>query len=134
MMEQPDTRTAVGVRDRAILEVLYSTGSGAVSWWRCGSRDVDTERGTLMVREGKGLKDRMVPVGERALAWVHRYARDVRPELVMPPDPGLALPDDPRRTNRLPDYLTQQVRRYVKDCGARQEASRATSSGTRWRR
>ena len=48
--------------------------------------DVDTERGTLMVRQGKGRKDRMVPIGERALAWVDRYCRDVRPELVVPPD------------------------------------------------
>jgi len=113
VMEQPDTRTAVGVRDRAILEVLYSTGVRRSELVKLRLSDVDTERGTLMVREGKGRKDRMVPVGDRALAWVTRYTRDVRPELVEPPDPGwlfLTILGE----SLVPDYLTQQVRRYVR--------------------
>jgi integrase/recombinase XerD len=114
VMEQPDTRTAVGVRDRAILEVLYSTGIRRSEVVGLRLSDVDAERGTILVREGKGLKDRMVPVGERALAWVHRYARDVRPELMMPPDPG-ALFLTTLGEQITPDWLTQAVRRYVKD-------------------
>ncbi len=50
--------------------------------------DVDTDRGTLMVRQGKGRKDRMVPIGERALAWINKYLQEVRSSLVMEPDKG----------------------------------------------
>ena len=48
--------------------------------------DIDSDRGTLMVRQGKGKKDRMVPIGERALAWVVKYRDEVRPALAMPDD------------------------------------------------
>jgi integrase/recombinase XerD len=39
------------------------------------------DRGTIMVRQGKGQKDRMVPIGERAIAWIERYINEVRPIL-----------------------------------------------------
>ena len=43
--------------------------------------DVDAERGTVMIRQGKGRKDRMIPIGARALAWITKYRDDVRPDL-----------------------------------------------------
>ena len=43
--------------------------------------DVDYDRGTIMVRQGKGQKDRMVPIGEQAIAWIERYVNEVRPKL-----------------------------------------------------
>jgi len=46
---------------------------------------VDFTRGVVQVRQGKGKKDRVVPIGERALAWVQRYLEDARPTLVMNP-------------------------------------------------
>ena len=45
--------------------------------------DVDSERGVLRVHQGKGLKDRVVPIGTRALAWLEKYRGDVRPRLVV---------------------------------------------------
>ena len=45
--------------------------------------EVDEERGTVMIRQGKGRRDRMVPVGARALAWIARYRDEVRPELAL---------------------------------------------------
>jgi hypothetical protein len=78
-----------------------------------GSFDsLDQERGTLMVRQGKGKKDRMVPIGERAIAWLARYLNDARPQLVMPPDPGtlfLTQEGEEISTHR----LSQLVRDYV---------------------
>ena len=74
--------------------------------------DIDAERGTIMIRQGKGKKDRMVPVGERALAWVEKYLTDVRPSLVVEPDEGtvfLTNQYEPFTKNR----LTQLVRNYV---------------------
>ena len=82
VLNVPDVMTSQGVRDRAILEVLYSTGIRRSELAHLQLYDLDTERGTLMVRLGKGKKDRMVPIGERAIAWVERYCEDVRPLLV----------------------------------------------------
>jgi integrase/recombinase XerD len=48
--------------------------------------DLDQDRGTLMVRQGKGKKDRMVPIGERAVTWIGKYLDAARPQLVLPPD------------------------------------------------
>ena len=41
--------------------------------------DLDLERGTVMIRQGKGKKDRMIPIGERALAWIDKYIDEARP-------------------------------------------------------
>lgn len=112
VLAQPDIRTAVGQRDRAILELLYSTGVRRSELVSIRLSDVDHERGTMLIREGKGRRDRMVPVGERALAWVERYTRDVRPDLVVPPDCG-ALFLTTLGEQLTPDFLTQQVRRFV---------------------
>lgn len=112
VLEQPDTREPMGLRDRAILEVLYSTGIRRMELLNLSVYDLDTERGTLMVRQGKGKKDRMVPIGERAIAWLERYLNDVRPGLVVPPDDGtffLAATGE----ELSPSRLTQLVRGYV---------------------
>jgi integrase/recombinase XerD len=71
-----------GVRDRAMLEVLYSSGIRKSELIHLQLNDLDLERGTLMVRQGKGRKDRLVPLGARACAWVNRYLLEVRPELL----------------------------------------------------
>ena len=42
----------------------------------------------MMIRQGKGKKDRTVPIGERALAWIEKYRLELRPDLVVEPDPG----------------------------------------------
>lgn len=76
-----DTGTAMGLRDRAILEVLYSTGMRRMEVINLRWADIDAERGTLFIREGKGKADRMVPIGERALAWCGKYLADARPAL-----------------------------------------------------
>lgn len=103
---------SLGVRDRAILEVLYSTGIRRMEVINLKLYDVDVDRGTLMVRQGKGKKDRMVPIGDRALAWIDRYLIDVRPRLIVDPnDVTLFLTHlgEAFTTNR----LTQMVREYV---------------------
>jgi integrase/recombinase XerD len=82
VLNQPDINTPGGLRDRAILETLYSSGIRRSELAHLKIVDVDTERGTLMVRQGKGAKDRFVPLGARACAWVQRYLLEVRPELL----------------------------------------------------
>jgi len=82
VLAEPDVRSGRGVRDRALLEVFYATGIRRAELVRLTVFDVDLERHTVMVRQGKGKKDRMLPLGERAARWVERYLLEVRPELV----------------------------------------------------
>lgn len=88
VLAQPDIHTPLGIRDRAILEVLYSTGIRRGEITRLRLYDLDVDRGTVTIRQGKGKKDRVIPIGERAIAWTRRYVADVRPALVSPPDDG----------------------------------------------
>jgi integrase/recombinase XerD len=73
----------MGVRDRAMLETLYATGIRRNELAGLSLYDVDTRHGTLMVREGKGRKDRLLPIGERACRWIEKYTADVRPALLI---------------------------------------------------
>ena len=84
----PNLTLAMGVRDRAMLEVLYSTGIRRMELIALNLYDIDRERGVVMVREGKGKKDRVVPIGVRALQWIDKYLADVRPDLACGADDG----------------------------------------------
>ena len=88
VMMQVDLGWWLGLRDRAILEVLYSTGMRRFELCQLQCRDIFMDSGVVLIREGKGRKDRMVPIGERALAWVEKYKSDLRPVLVTNEDEG----------------------------------------------
>lgn len=81
-----DLTTHQGIRDRALLELLWSTGirRGEVAGLEIYS--VDFSRKILTIVQGKGKQDRIVPVGERALGWLERYLHHVRPEVLVSPD------------------------------------------------
>jgi integrase/recombinase XerD len=86
VLSQADVTTRLGIRDRAILETFYSTGIRRSELIHLQVHDVDYERGTLLVRQGKGRKDRVVPIGERALAWIEKYMQAVRDRLCPNPE------------------------------------------------
>jgi integrase/recombinase XerD len=79
----------LGLRDRAMLETLYSTGMRRAEITNLRADDVDLNRGTVFVHQGKGAKDRVVPIGERACRWIEKYLFQVRPELVDVDDDGV---------------------------------------------
>jgi integrase/recombinase XerD len=108
----PDVREPMGLRDRAILEVFYSTGMRRMELANLKLFDLDQERGTVMIRQGKGKKDRMIPIGERALAWVGKYLADARPRLVQEPDDGTIFVTNLGEAFT-PNRLTQMTREYV---------------------
>ena len=81
----PDLGTPLGVRDRVVLEVLYATGIRRSELARLALYDVSLPRRTLLIREGKGARDRVVPLGERATAWLSRYLAETRPTLCNDP-------------------------------------------------
>jgi integrase/recombinase XerD len=113
VLATPDLDDPVGVRDRAIMEVLYSTGMRRSELAHLRLHDVDVDRGTVVIVQGKGRRDRMVPIGERALAWVDRYLLEVRPALVVPPDAGVLFLTV-EGNDLTPDHLTDRIGRYVR--------------------
>lgn len=82
MLRQPDTQTVLGFRDRTMLEVLYSTGIRNKELRQLTIEDVNLEAGLIVIREGKGKKDRVVPVGKIAARYLETYINGIRPELI----------------------------------------------------
>jgi integrase/recombinase XerD len=81
LIECPDVHTALGLRDRSLMEVLYATGIRLAEAHKLDLYDVDTSTGLLFVRQGKGGRDRVVPLTETACRWLSRYITGARPEL-----------------------------------------------------
>jgi integrase/recombinase XerD len=112
ILNQPDIDEAMGLRDRAILEVLYSTGIRRLELINLLVQDIDQERGTLFVRQGKGKADRMIPIGERALLWIDKYLDETRPELACGRDEGRLFLSGLGEAIS-PNGLTALVRNYI---------------------
>jgi integrase/recombinase XerD len=85
VIHAPNTRTALGYRDRTILEVLYSTGVRRKELVSLTLQDVDYHDGFVRVNNGKGSKDRVVPIGKIACRYIENYVKQVRPMLVRDP-------------------------------------------------
>jgi integrase/recombinase XerD len=81
-----DITDPIGLRDRAILETVYSTGMRRLEIVRLKLYDLQLDRGLLLVNQGKGSKDRYVPIGARAIAWLRKYIEEARPQLAIEPD------------------------------------------------
>jgi integrase/recombinase XerD len=112
IINQANVREPMGVRDRAIMETLYSTGIRRAELCALSEHDLDVSAGTVRIRQGKGKKDRVVPIGERAVCWVDKYRLEVRPGIVRAPDTEelfLMSSGEPI----LPGYLSGLIRRYV---------------------
>ena len=116
----PDIETLDGLRDRVVMEVFYATGLRRLELANLFESDIDWERGTLHVRLGKGRKDRFVPLGERALAWIAKYQREARPQQAQAAETATA----PRHLflnqygqGLSPDGVCQMVRAYFNQAG-----------------
>lgn len=92
MLSQPDLSTPMGLRDRAMLEVLYATGLRVSELVGLRSDSIRTDPGLVTV-VGKGNKERIVPLGETAIAYLERYLREAFPYFreVAPATPFLFL-------------------------------------------
>jgi integrase/recombinase XerD len=112
VLAQPDIHDPLGLRDRAILETFYSTGMRRLELIHLKLFDLDLERGIVTIRQGKGKKDRVIPIGDRALAWIQKYLREARPTLALEPDDAtLFLSADGVPIGR--DHLTFMARNYI---------------------
>jgi len=83
ILQQPNTADPVGIRDRAVLEVLYATGTRVSELANLHIHDVFPDDGFVRVF-GKGSKERLVPIGRSALHWIHEYETKTRPLLAKP--------------------------------------------------
>jgi integrase/recombinase XerD len=81
LLDAPAATSTLGLRDRAMLEVLYATGLRVSELVGLKLNQLGLTQGLVRVI-GKGNKERLVPLGEEAVAWLQRYLRDARPELV----------------------------------------------------
>ena len=116
VLQQPNLRAPFGTRDRAILEILYSTGMRRMELLHLRLYDVDKKHGLVAIREGKGKRDRIVPVGERALYWLDQYLAAVRPTTVRQPDDSILFLTATGKPFT-PNHLSGLAHRYVKAAG-----------------
>lgn len=113
----PDLTTLQGIRDRALMELLWSTGirRGEVAVLEVYS--VDASRHIVTIVQGKGKKDRVIPVGQRALRWLTYYLQAVRPQLLVNPHcPALFVALDGVE-GLTPNGITNLVSHYIKASG-----------------
>jgi len=98
---------AIPLRNRALVELVYSAGLRSAEAVGLDLGDVDFEQELVHVRLGKGAKDRVVPLGEEAAHWIARYLRDGRPELARGAENALFLSAHGKRLD------TSTLRRLV---------------------
>lgn len=113
VFNQPDLDTPQGIRDRTMMETFYATGMRRMELANVKLHDVDSRRAAVLIREGKGRQDRVVPISARALAWIQYYIHDTRPRLLGPQDTGHVFLTDwgaPFHRN----YLATLIKRYFR--------------------
>jgi integrase/recombinase XerD len=115
MLNEAEPHTVGGLRDRALLELLYASGIRRSESASLGVYDADTVRGVLWVKHGKGGRQRVVPLGMRACAWLDKYIQEARPQLLAAATQALFITDygEPMR----PDQIADKVRRHMHYAG-----------------
>jgi len=115
ILREAEPTNPSGLRDRAMLETLYSTALRRMELPGLALYDVDLTRRLVRVREGKGKRDRVVPIGARAAAWVDKYLQEGRPQLLLADNETLFLTDYGEPIT--PEYVAERVRRYMHFAG-----------------
>lgn len=118
VLAAPDLTSRFGIRDRAILEMLYGAGLRRSEWWQLDLDDVDLASGTLRVRRGKGGRGRCLPLGQSLTEALTRYFEQARPQLAHHlGQRALFLSKDGTRLGR--EQLAALLRRYGQPLGLR---------------
>ena len=119
LMSAPFPGTPLGQRDRAVLELLYGTGIRLAECVMLDLGDVDLQRGLLLVRDGKGRKDRLLPLAGRAAAALDLYLRQSRPELLAAPRLAALFVTQHGTRRLLRQGIEILVRRHARRIGVR---------------
>jgi integrase/recombinase XerD len=115
MLAQPDTDNLLGLRDRAMLEVLYTTGARRSELAALTLDDINLRNGTARLF-GKGKKERIAPLGKVAVHWLRRYLAESRAHYAKE-HAGKALWFGTRRKPIGPQVITVQLRLYARKAG-----------------
>jgi len=121
VLKTPDLNITRGVRDRTILEIFCASGIRRKEMTSLKITDIHFEKEVLFIRQGKGQKDRMVPISQRALGWIDTYLNDSRVKLNKKDSTTLFL-------NRYgdsihPDFLTKIIRVYLNEANIKKPGS-----------
>ena len=117
IMNLCDLTTAQGIRDRALLELLWSTGIRRGEVARLDIWSMDVSRRVLTIRQGKGCHDRVIPLGERAQRWLLRWVHQVRPGIVAVPECKALFVAMDGMAGLTVNGITQAVVPYLRDSG-----------------
>jgi integrase/recombinase XerD len=115
ILNQTNVHGEIGIRDRAIMETLYSTGIRRFELADLKIKNLDFKSGEVMVN-GKGDNDRLIPIGERACAWARKYLDEVRPGYVIKPDTGIVFLTEYGEAFKK-SRLTDLVRKHIVAAG-----------------
>ena len=121
LLNAPDVDTALGVRDRTMLELMYATGLRVSELVKLELGNLSINQGVVRVM-GKGGKERLVPLGEEALSWLQLYLLDFRPDLAK----GVACPHvfiTSRKKGMTRQAFWYAVRKYAAIAGIEQTVS-----------
>ena len=115
LLDQPDTETESGARDKAMLETMYACGLRVSELCALKLRDIHVGRNVIMVGKGKGAKDRIVPISEFALEWLLHYIDHYRCRNKGKKNPYVFLNRQGEAVSR--QYFFMSVKRYAREAG-----------------
>ena len=122
LLNSPNTSRPIGIRDKTILELLYSSGIRREECARLTVHDVDYQGGYLRINLGKGGKDRVVPIGKKACEYLREYLLKVRPKYASPDERALFI------SNFKKALGDQSIALIVKKYGRRAEIKKAVTT------
>jgi integrase/recombinase XerD len=121
LLEAPDVKTRLGLRDRTMLELMYATGLRVSELINLETVNLGMNQGVIRVM-GKGGKERLVPLGEEAISWMQRYLEESRPDLVRGADCPLVFVTS-RRAGMTRQAFWHAIRKYATKAGIAQPVS-----------
>ena len=123
LLDAPDTSTPCGIRDKTLLEVFYSTGIRLAELCALTVYDVDVPGGYVRVNNGKGAKDRVVPMGRKATQYVREYLRQARGIITRNRRDERALFVGRRGKRIQPGIVQWLIRCYARKAGIRKHVT-----------
>jgi integrase/recombinase XerD len=121
LLAAPDTEDSLGLRDRTMLEVLYATGLRVTELISLTLDEINLREGSLRVF-GKGSKERLIPLGEEAIAWLEDYLKTARP-LLLGGQPGDILFPSQRGTPMTRQTFWHRIKLHAQVAGIRTSLS-----------
>jgi integrase/recombinase XerD len=121
LLEAPDTATPIGLRDRTMLELMYASGLRVSELVGLRIENLNLNQGVVRIT-GKGGKERLVPLGEEAIAWLRRYLEESRPQLMKgQSDPLLFV--TARRSGMTRQAFWYAIRKHARSAGIQSAVS-----------